>query len=113
MSIYIWLWVYIYIYIYIWVYESKSSFIPVVSNEHSLDAMAVQYERGEVADLLGCLEAAEYYEVIVYDDQGDDLSFLLHVKPDGKTPIKTLGFPPSNQVYELSGAERLQMVAAV
>ncbi|XP_050563196.1 uncharacterized protein LOC118276113 isoform X1 [Spodoptera frugiperda] len=42
----------------------------------SVDAAVVAYEKGKTADLMGCIRASEHHEVIVYEDRGEDLSFL-------------------------------------
>ncbi|KAF9795292.1 hypothetical protein SFRURICE_004664 [Spodoptera frugiperda] len=68
----------------------------VQSRVISVDAAVVASEKGKIADLMGCVQASEYHEVIVYEDRGEDLSFL-------RKPVQD---PPS--VGSLSGSERLQ-----
>lgn len=68
----------------------------VTSRIISVDAAVVASQKGKTADLMGCVEASEHHEVIVYEDRGQDLSFLR----------KTVQGPPS--VGSPSGSERLQ-----
>ncbi|KAF9822774.1 hypothetical protein SFRURICE_019464 [Spodoptera frugiperda] len=68
----------------------------VQSRVISVDAAVVASEKGKIADLMGCVQASEYHEVIVYEDRGEDLSFL-------RKPVQD---PPS--VGSLSDSERLQ-----
>ncbi|XP_050553864.1 uncharacterized protein LOC126911310 [Spodoptera frugiperda] len=68
----------------------------VQSRVISVDAAVVASEKGKIADLMGCVQASEYHEVIVYEARGEDLSFL-------RKPVQD---PPS--VGSLSGSERLQ-----
>ncbi|KAF9799285.1 hypothetical protein SFRURICE_016237, partial [Spodoptera frugiperda] len=62
----------------------------------SVDAAVVAYEKGKTVDLMGCIRASEHHEVIVYEDRGEDLSFL-------KRSVQR-----QPRVDSPSGSERLQ-----
>lgn len=75
----------------------------------SVDAMAVGYEKGEVADRVGCIKASELHEVIVYENRGENLDFLKTQTPAPKTattPPHGPGLPNANP--QKSGSEKLQ-----
>lgn len=42
----------------------------------SVNAMVIVYDRGEVADRYGCIKASKDHELVVYEDRGEDLSFI-------------------------------------
>ncbi|XP_052740698.1 uncharacterized protein LOC128198590 [Bicyclus anynana] len=67
----------------------------------SVDAMAVGYVKGTVDDYVGCLEASVKHEVVVYENRGEDLSFL---KPNKQHPPAAPGTPEAP-----SGSEKLQL----
>ncbi|KAH9628737.1 hypothetical protein HF086_003691 [Spodoptera exigua] len=72
----------------------------------NVDAMAIGWDRGEVADHLGCLKASEQHEVIVYEDRGENLSFPKAPKDSaaGRTN-------PSIDPYGQSASDRAQQRA--
>ncbi|KAF9408567.1 hypothetical protein HW555_011787 [Spodoptera exigua] len=72
----------------------------------SVDAMAIGWDRGEVADRLGCLKASEQHEVIVYEDRGENLSFLKAPK-DSAAGRTNPSIDPSGQ----SASDRAQQRA--
>ncbi|KAF9415654.1 hypothetical protein HW555_006753 [Spodoptera exigua] len=74
----------------------------------SVDAMAVGWERGDVADRYGCLKASEHHEVIVYEDRGETLSYLR----TPRDPTTTGGMSPATGPTIPSGSERAQQKAA-
>ncbi|KAF9406252.1 hypothetical protein HW555_013311, partial [Spodoptera exigua] len=76
----------------------------------SVDAMAVGWERGDVADRYGCLKASEHHEVIVYEDRGETLSYLR--TPRDPTTTTTGGMSPATGPTTPSGSERAQQKAA-
>ena len=73
----------------------------------SIDAMVVEYNRGEVADRLGCIMASKQHEVIVYEDRGEDLSYL---KPAHSST--QADHPQTPLLTTESGSERLQRLTA-
>lgn len=73
----------------------------------SVDAMEVGGVRGEVADRYGCLKASEHHEVVVYEDRGENLSFLR--APRDPTASAT---SPTTSPTTQSGSERAQQKAA-
>lgn len=73
----------------------------------SVDAMMVGGERGDVADRFGCLKASEHHEVVVYEDRGENLSYLK--APRQPTASATT---PSKGPTTQSGSERAQQKAA-
>ncbi|KOB69843.1 Replicase large subunit [Operophtera brumata] len=63
----------------------------------------INYAKGEVADRLGCIKASEHHEVVVYEDRGENLSFLkVH---DWNTATDSWGHPIPTSI---SGSERVQ-----
>ena len=73
----------------------------------SIDAMAVEGVRGDVADRFGCLEASGKHEVVVYEDRGETLSFLKAPRDPTASAASTTTSPTT-----LSGSERAQQKAA-
>lgn len=76
----------------------------------SMDAMVVCYEKGKLDDYLGCINASKKHEVVVYENRGEDLSFL---KPTKSAPSRTASgdkephsATTSTRKHQ-SGAERL------
>ncbi|CAG9122974.1 unnamed protein product [Plutella xylostella] len=69
----------------------------------SVDAMVIEYRKGEIVDQLGCLKASKHHEIVVYEDRGEDLSFL-------KGHILARGIDNCHQQaeYLVTGSERLQ-----
>lgn len=71
----------------------------------SVDAMVVEYERGEVGDHIGCIKASAHHHVVAYEDRGEDLSYL-------KAPTPTTTPNTSENLHSLSitqtGSKRLQ-----
>ncbi|KAG6456670.1 hypothetical protein O3G_MSEX009866 [Manduca sexta] len=52
----------------------------------SVDAMVVEYERGNVSDQLSCLYASKHHEVIVYENRGENLNYLIAAKKSEALP---------------------------
>ncbi|KAL4703120.1 hypothetical protein ACJJTC_000179 [Scirpophaga incertulas] len=77
---------------------ANESSIDTPPRKISVDAMRVGYIRGEVGDLEGVLLASVYHEIVVYEDRGQDLGYLL----SRNEHASTLPTTPT------SGAERLQ-----
>ncbi|XP_045504439.1 uncharacterized protein LOC123701072 [Colias croceus] len=77
----------------------------------SVDAMAIGYQKGEVVDRCGCVTASKHYEVIVYEDRGENLDYLKpHVRAASTAPYHLptgVNHPPT-----ISGSERLQQKIA-
>ncbi|XP_053618054.1 uncharacterized protein LOC128679687 [Plodia interpunctella] len=73
----------------------------------SVDAMAVSHHTGETRDHLGALEASKHHEVVVYENRGQDLGFLLRRDQGGSEATTSRG-GSLNQVRDISGSERLQ-----
>ncbi|CAG9793054.1 unnamed protein product [Diatraea saccharalis] len=93
-------------------YTQANKFLQLMGNTKtnkpcviSIDALAVEYDRGEVADLTGCLLTSGQHEVIIYENRGEDLSFLL-------PPRNTLGKAITPQVdtepASKCGSQKLQ-----
>lgn len=72
----------------------------------SVDAMVLGIERGKVADRYGCLIASEQHEVVVYEDRGENLSFLKVPRQD--EAIATSPMNVESMPCIQSGSERLQ-----
>ena len=64
----------------------------------SVDVMKADLVKGAVTDLLGCIPASVKYNIVVYEDRGQDLAFLRAKKKDD-------GIPSTST---LSGAQRLE-----
>jgi ribonuclease HI len=82
--------------------ESRDTHTPRVL---SIDAMAVSYHTGETRDHLGALQASKHHEVMIYENRGQDLGFLLrrgHGENDASESRR--GGP----TRDTSGSERLQ-----
>lgn len=77
----------------------------------SVDAMVVGYEKGEVRDYMGAVRASAYHEVVMYEDRGQDLSFLKPGKLAASKPPERLGDPMAHH-QTLSGSARAQEKAA-
>lgn len=74
----------------------------------SIDAMVIEYEKGETADRLGCITASNHHEVVVYEDRGENLDYLKAPRHDTATnPTDCWGDPIPNSITQ-SGSERLQ-----
>lgn len=77
----------------------------------SVDAMVIEYSTGETADRLGCIKASEHHEVVVYEDRGENLSYLRTPTHDRKNATDSWGHPvPSSTA--ISGSERAQQKTA-
>lgn len=77
----------------------------------SVDAMVVAYEKAEARDYMGLVKASKCHRVIVYEDRGQNLSYLKPYRPDVEAetqPIDSWGHPIGNP-NNLSGSERLQL----
>ncbi|XP_052741604.1 uncharacterized protein LOC128198763 [Bicyclus anynana] len=74
----------------------------------SVDAMVVGYTKGTIEDYVGCLDASKRHEVVIYENRGEDLSFLKTRKP------KPMEAPPAQSVAPEapSGSEKLQQKRA-
>ncbi|GBP71027.1 hypothetical protein EVAR_57795_1 [Eumeta japonica] len=46
-----------------------------------VDAMAVSFKIREIVDQLGCIKASEVHEVVVHENQGENLNYLLQRDP--------------------------------
>ncbi|CAG9123686.1 unnamed protein product [Plutella xylostella] len=66
----------------------------------SVDAMVIEHKKGEIVDQLGCLKASKQHEIVVYEDRGEDLSFL-----SGHIPVRNNNH---QQTEAVTGSERLQ-----
>ncbi|XP_072948186.1 uncharacterized protein [Epargyreus clarus] len=80
----------------------------------SLDAMVVGYIKGRAEDHMGSLKASEKHEVVVYEDRGENLSFLKPRQTGITTalnPVDRWGHPVACP-EEVSGSERLQQTRA-
>lgn len=77
----------------------------------SVDAMMVEYSKAEVADRLGCTEASKHHEVVVYEDRGENLSFLKPQSHDRTSATDSWGHPVPSSTTQ-SGSERAQQKAA-
>lgn len=76
----------------------------------SVDAMTVGYITGETKDYEGALLASKYHELVIYEDRGQSLSYLL-TQPHWQStttqvPIDCWDYPIVNPT--ISGSERLQ-----
>ena len=71
----------------------------------SVDSMEVGMNKGEVADLIGCVKASYKHEVIVYENRGEDLGFLKTIHPATYRSEVTYPMEPE---AALSGAEKYQ-----
>ena len=70
----------------------------------SIDAMTLDVEKAAVADYYGCVKASEHHSLTVYEDRGEDLSFLkaqYHLSSPKERSSTTKTPQPS-------GSERLQ-----
>lgn len=74
----------------------------------SVDVMRVGRESGEAADYIGCLQASDHHEVRVYEDRGENLSFLLPRPSTEPAPPSPENNPSVFRREEPSGSERLQ-----
>ncbi|XP_046978117.1 uncharacterized protein LOC124543839 [Vanessa cardui] len=73
----------------------------------SVDAMVVAYHKGETKDHLGAIQASNHHEVVVYEDRGEDLGFLM--KRDQGTDTAAAKHESNlTQTQKASGSERLQ-----
>ncbi|GBP96391.1 hypothetical protein EVAR_65722_1 [Eumeta japonica] len=76
----------------------------------SIDSMSVGYEKGNVEDYLGSIAASEKHKIVMYEDRGENLSFLHKYDPAcSTTPIDSWGHPVKDP-EEMSGSERLQQI---
>ncbi|GBP05793.1 hypothetical protein EVAR_5102_1 [Eumeta japonica] len=74
----------------------------------SIDSMSVGYEKGNVEDYLGSIAASEKHKIVMYEDRGENLSFLHKYDPAcSMTPIDSWGYPVKD-LEEISGSERLR-----
>ncbi|GBP79440.1 hypothetical protein EVAR_48903_1 [Eumeta japonica] len=74
----------------------------------SIDSMSVGYEKGNVEDYLGSIAASEKHKIVMYEDRGENLSFLHKYDPAcSTTPIDSWGHPVKDP-EEMSGSERLR-----
>ncbi|XP_060809452.1 uncharacterized protein LOC132901769 [Amyelois transitella] len=73
----------------------------------SVDVMAVSHHTGETRDHLGALTASQHHEVVVYENRGQDLGFLLRRGQGESEAAANRGGLPS-QSRDSSGSERLQ-----
>ncbi|GBP21015.1 hypothetical protein EVAR_11046_1 [Eumeta japonica] len=70
--------------------------------------MSVGYEKGNVEDYLGSIAASEKHKIVMYEDRGENLSFLHKYDPAcSTTPIDSWGHPVKDP-EEMSGSERLR-----
>lgn len=79
------------------------------SRKISVDAMVVGFEKGETNDYVGALAASKHHEVVMYEDRGQNLSFLVQTPrrhDDTQIPMDSWGHPIPNPSQ--SGSERLQ-----
>lgn len=75
----------------------------------SVDAMVVGYERGDVSDYVGAISASKHHEVVVYEDRGQNLSFLRPPNPAAAgSSAQTDRWDHPIRNPEQSGSERLQ-----
>lgn len=90
--------------------EAEAS-VQDVPRKISVDAMVLGGDVGEVADRFGCLKASKKHEVVVYEDRGENLSFLREPKHDktiATKPTDSWGYPIPDPATQ-SGSERLQL----
>ncbi|GBP39705.1 hypothetical protein EVAR_25529_1 [Eumeta japonica] len=74
----------------------------------SIDSMSVGYEKGNVEDYLGSIAASEKHKIVMYEDRGENLSYLHKYDPAcSTTPIDSWGHPVKDP-EEMSGSERLR-----
>ncbi|GBP97440.1 hypothetical protein EVAR_61147_1 [Eumeta japonica] len=70
--------------------------------------MSVGYEKGNVEDYLGSIAASEKHKIVMYEDRGENLSYLHKYDPAcSTTPIDSWGHPVKDP-EEMSGSERLR-----
>ncbi|KAL4721373.1 hypothetical protein ACJJTC_004480 [Scirpophaga incertulas] len=72
----------------------------------SIDAMTVGYTKGETKDMDGIILASKHHELVVYEDRGQDLEYLLP-RTDPPAIPSTSGEPLADP--NLSGSEKLQL----
>ncbi|KAL4705240.1 hypothetical protein ACJJTC_011534 [Scirpophaga incertulas] len=72
----------------------------------SIDAMTVGYTKGETKDMDGIILASKHHELVVYEDRGQDLEYLLPRTNPPAIP-STSGEPLANP--NISGSEELQL----
>ncbi|GBP46664.1 hypothetical protein EVAR_86916_1 [Eumeta japonica] len=64
--------------------------------------------KGNVEDYLGSIAASEKHKIVMYEDRGENLSFLHKYDPAcSTTPIDSWGHPVKDP-EEMSGSERLR-----
>ncbi|GBP69955.1 hypothetical protein EVAR_85723_1 [Eumeta japonica] len=60
--------------------------------------MLVSFETGKVVDRLGCIKASEVHEVVLYEDRGKNLNYLLQRDPTNTVNIvDTWGHPITSE----------------
>ncbi|KAL4713304.1 hypothetical protein ACJJTC_018652 [Scirpophaga incertulas] len=72
----------------------------------SIDAMTVGYTKGETKDMEGIILASKHHKLVVYEDRGQDLEYLLPRTNPPAIP-STSGEPLANP--NISGSEELQL----
>uniref|UniRef100_A0A2A4JHJ8 (+)RNA virus helicase C-terminal domain-containing protein n=1 Tax=Heliothis virescens TaxID=7102 RepID=A0A2A4JHJ8_HELVI len=75
----------------------------------SVDAMVIAFIKGEVMDHVGCIRASNHHEVIIYENRGEDLSFLQQHNPSrtGESIVEQREELHKN-LQTKSGSEKLQ-----
>ena len=75
----------------------------------SVDSMVVGFLRGNTEDYLGALTASKHHEIVIYENRGQNLSFLRARSPDqvANTPPTDCWDHPIVGA-DISGSERLQ-----
>ncbi|KAL4703179.1 hypothetical protein ACJJTC_007675 [Scirpophaga incertulas] len=65
----------------------------------SVDALRVGHSRGETADLEGALLASKFHRIVMYEDRGADLGFLIphHQNTAASGTISAGDVPPSGE----------------
>ncbi|XP_063823084.1 uncharacterized protein LOC135073021 [Ostrinia nubilalis] len=75
----------------------------------SVDAMIVGYRGGETRDYMGVIQSSKHHEMVIYEDRGQNLSYLLSGSREDVTPqiiTDCWDHPVTNPT--ISGSERLQ-----
>ena len=74
----------------------------------SVDAMVVAHLKGQTVDRMGAIRASQRHEVVVYEDRGEDLSFLKAPQTAAATQNPTGENGTTNAETTMTGSERLE-----